>query len=230
MKIRLYISQKISGQDLQLDKEQAHYLKNVLRKKSGDEVFVFNKNDGEFLGEILSMEKNSATIAIEKQTQKFIQKDINLTVAFSIIKPARISTLIEKCTEIGVDNFQPIITDRTDIAKLNVLKFQKTAVESSEQCGRLDIPEIKDTLKLNQFLNTIKDFDLVLIADERIPKETVSTDFNAKNICVVIGPEGGFTDKEFQMFKTSGVKSISLGKNILRAETAAIVASSKILI
>ena len=165
----------------------------------------------------------------EQQT-KSPEKHIKINIASAIIKPERFRFLIEKCTEIGCTSFTPLLTSRTIVRKLNHDKVMSYALGAAEQCGRCDIPEILQETSLKIFLQNTK--DQLVFCDERPTTQTIKQ-LNIENtvpISVLIGPEGGFTDEEHDMItKYSHVHRVSLGKYILRAETAAITALSLLI-
>ncbi|MBR4860404.1 MAG: 16S rRNA (uracil(1498)-N(3))-methyltransferase, partial [Alphaproteobacteria bacterium] len=131
--------------------------------------------------------------------------------------------LINMATQMGVARFVPVITARTVAHHINWGRMRKIAVEAAEQSNRNSVPEILEPVKFNDL-----DLSDVVFADERAAYgENTSNDFNTKKI--LIGPEGGFSDDEFSALDAAGARGIGLGKTILRAETAAIVALAKII-
>ncbi|MBP9828793.1 MAG: 16S rRNA (uracil(1498)-N(3))-methyltransferase [Proteobacteria bacterium] len=211
---RLYLTQTLkAGQIIELSKDQRHYLEKVLRFKSGEYFLGFNEKNGEW------------KIIFEKPDYKCInQTRESLTtqtcwLAFSPLKHDAMNFLIEKATELGVTDFQPIICERTNSHRINIERLTKNVIEASQQCERFDVPRIHEAIDLKKFLKELPtDIDWYA-AVERSDVEHVKFVFPAG---FIIGPEGGWSAEE-QLILKKFSKPISLGANILRAETAAVV-------
>ena len=226
-KIRLYFSDKIQS-DLvaHLKKEQSHYIKDVMRLKEGDNFAVFN-TQGEWRAVIQSYEKNGAKIKImEKARDKDNEK--NIWLAFSPIKQNPLNFVIQKGTELGVQRFIPILSERTIVREINIERIKKIIVEASEQSNRISIPEINKPELLKNFLSKFPKNGSLIFCDINSSQNNLKN-ILAKNIdgpiCIIIGPEGDFSENERKMIiDLNQTYSISLAKNILKAETAAISA------
>ena len=220
---RLFINFPFSiGAEIPLCKEHAHYVHNVMRLKEGDEITVFNGEDGEYSAKIKSCSKKS--VIVELVTKLREQETLpDLTLFFAPIKGHRNDNIIEKATELGIANLRPILTERTIVRKINTDKYLLTAIEAAEQCERLNIPKIAE---LNYLASAIEGFDgKVLFADEAGGGKTIANANPEKDerIALLVGPEGGFSDKEREfLLSHTNVIPIALGKRILRADTAAI--------
>ena len=224
---RLYFSDKIqSNLSSHLTKEQTHYLKDVMRLKVGDKLSIFNTL-GEWNAVIESYEKNEAKIKImEKVRDKNNEK--NIWLAFSPIKQNPLNFVIQKGTELGVQKFIPILSERTVVREINIERVKKIITESSEQSNRISVPEINKPESLKNFLSQFPKKASLIFCDIN------STENSLKNIlkknieepvCVLIGPEGDFSENERKMIiNLNQTHSISLAKNILKAETAALSA------
>lgn len=232
-KTRLFINQsKITiNQKIEIRDNDFEYLTKVLRKKITDEISIFNGVDGEFKSVISAIEKKFLTLEIIEKISE-LQKSPNITLAFSLIKNVKIDVIATKATELGVSNFQPIITKRTIVDKVNIERFKANIKEACEQCERNDFPEVFEVEKLNKFLSNSKISEKILIlcdesgnglqAKEILPKIQL---FENQEIVILIGPEGGFSEEEFaKMKELKNLYSISLGPRILRADTAMISA------
>ena len=224
-KIRIFLSERLEeNKKIILDKEQSHYITNVMRLKSRDELLLFNGIDGEFLGTVVGIEKKKITI-LANQKQKDQVKSSNISLAFCPLKGQRLDFLIQKCTELGLKNFIPIISDHSIVRKINKSRLGKIIIESCEQSDQLNVPPIFDPLHLEDFAHSLKDEDKVLFADiesKRNDLKQMLKDKN-KNYILFIGPEGDFSPKEREfILKNDKFNSFSLGENILRSETAAI--------
>jgi len=224
---RIYIDENIDSDRISFsDKDKIHHIVSVLRLKKNDELLVFNDNSGEFLATIEEIiGKSKLTLAVIKKTKELYENN-NITVAFSPIKQDRLRFLIEKCTEIGCKDFIPIITERAIIRDINYEKLRFYIIGASEQSGRISVPVMHNKMTLISLLNQTK--NQIIFCDELDDVHLISKmPFGKKDLVILIGPEGGFTTKERELLtKNQNVLSVSLGKNILRSETAAIFALS----
>ena len=228
-KIRLYFYEKIQS-DLvaHLNKDQTHYLKDVMRVKVGGLFSIFN-NQGEWNAIIESYEKEGAKIKILK---KFRDKsnEHNIWLAFTLIKQNPLNLLIQKGTELGVQKFIPILSERTIVKDINNERIKKIIIESSEQSNRISIPEITKLGKLKDFLTSFPEKGFLFFCDINSNQSNIKNILSKNNtgpICILIGPEGDFSASERKLIiDLKQSQSILLAKNILRAETAAVAAVS----
>jgi 16S rRNA (uracil1498-N3)-methyltransferase len=236
-KIRLYLDfEKLSlNQEIKIIDNNFDYLTKVMRRKIGDKIFIFNNLDGEFAAEIIDIAKKNLAIKITEKTADFNAAE-NFTLAFALIKNANIETIAKKATELGVKNFQPIITQHSVVDKINENRFKANIKEAAEQCERVDLANLYPIKKLNQLLDEKFENEKIFILCDESKKNDIKTSEiltkisqikNIKNLekIILIGPEGGFSEEEFnKMSRMKNLFSISLGKNILKADTAAIAA------
>ena len=202
----------------------------VLRHNINDEIII-----NEFICKILEMKKDSITLEKIAISPKIGEPNINLTLYIAMLKGEKMDLVIQKAVELGVKNITPFISknvvvkldDRAKIKRKE--KYQKIANEACKQCGRSDLVNINDILEFNEILSNISKENIVIFAyekeDNKSLKDILSTcdTFNVKNISVIVGAEGGFTEGEADSLKyTENVECVSLGSRILRAETAAI--------
>ena len=227
--IRLYFPDKIqSDLSSHLPMEQTHYLKDVMRLKIGDKLSVFNTL-GEWKAIIESYEKKGAKIKImEKARDKDNEK--NIWLAFSPIKQNPLNFLIQKCTELGVQRFVPILSERTTVREINIKRIKKIIIEASEQSNRISIPEINKLEYLKNFLSKFPKNGCLIFCDINSDKDNLKKIFKKifdGPICILIGPEGDFSENERKIIIDHNQScSISLAKNILKVETAALSAIS----
>ena len=225
--IRLYFPNKIqSDLSSHLPKEQTHYIKDVMRLKIGDKLSIFNTL-GEWNAVIESYEKNGAKIKImEKIRDKDNEK--NIWLAFSPIKQNPLKFVIQKGTELGVQKFIPILSDRTIVREINIERIKKIVVEASEQSNRISVPEINKPLSLKFFLSTFPNNGTLIFCDINSNQNNLKNIFEKKvedPICMLIGPEGDFSENERKIIiDHHQTYSISLAKNLLKSETAALSA------
>jgi len=204
-------------------KDKLHHLNTVLKIRSGEELRLFNKTYGEWRGQVQEKNNKAITIEIKEQLRK-PKPESNITIAFAPIKHDRLRFLIEKCTEIGATNFIPVVTERTIVRNINLIKLRAYSVGAAEQSERLSIPEIIEPVSLKKFLeqHTSKQ---ILFCSERSDSKFITNALQALPIIILIGPEGGFSQNETSLLSSQpNVFAVSLGENILRAETAAIFA------
>jgi len=219
--IRLFFSETLSfNLNGKLDKPQSHYLSKVMRIKEKEVFSLFNKN-GEWEAKILNISKDIVEFKITKQLrQKENAKE--LWLAFSPIKLNYLNFMIQKATELGVTKFIPIIFDRTVVRKINKNRLEKIVIEACEQSNRINIPIIEKSQSLKNFLKSDQ-YDLIFTDLNSKNKKIDVSKLSSKPVCVLIGPEGDFSEMERkEILSYNGISSIKINENILRAETAAI--------
>ena len=227
-KIRLYFSKELKANLLSnLSAEQTHYIKNVMRLKPGGKISLFNSTNGEWDVSILAYDKDLIEFKVEKQSRTQEQDD-NLWLAFSPIKKIPQDMMIQKTTELGVQRFIPLLCERSVVREVNVERAEKIVTEASEQSNRISVPTILKIENLENFLKNFPENGHLIFCDINSKSSNLKNILSSKNpICILIGPEGDFSESERQLIvdhkKTT---SISLAKNILRAETAAISATT----
>ena len=229
-KIRLYFSGKLSLKNpVKLENKQVHYLINVMRKKKDDTLLVFNSVDGEYLAKISQIYKKYILLTIVKKTRE-VEAELDLWILFAPVKKAQTEYIIQKATELGASKIFPVITERTITKQINLKRMQDIAIEATEQCERLTIPEIFDLKKIKELLENWDEKRIILYGDETIRKQD-ETKFDFQNLntktlgAILIGPEGGFNNDEIQYLrKKTFIEPIDLGPRILKSDTAVISA------
>ncbi len=222
--IRLFYSKSLSlNLTDKLDKSQSHYVSNVMRLKE-KEVFSLFNSSGEWEAKILNITKNIVEFNVTKQLRQK-ENNKNLWLAFSPIKSNYFNFMIQKATELGVTKFIPIIFERTIVRKVNKERLEKVIIEAAEQSNRITVPSIVDPQKLKSFLSN--DMDLIFTDLNTANTKIDLTKLTNKPTCVIIGPEGDFSEQEREeILKFNGVQSLKINENILRSETAVISALS----
>ncbi len=218
---RLFTAHSLSTQTLiELEAAQAHYLHNVMRKKEGDAIRLFNGRDGEWLCTLTAQAKRKASVRVTDQLLEQPETYRAIHLFFTPIKKNRQDWLIEKAVELGVTDFHPILTQNTEVRKINVERMTHQIFEAAEQCERLTIPILHSLIKLDQALNP----DMPLYSClERYDAPDIQTQRPAGDFAFLIGPEGGFTAEEKKNI-AQNTMPVSLGDRILRCETAVIKA------
>ncbi len=226
-KTRLYFDKKISPNIMIYIKEkQHHFLKNVLRIKVKDSINIFDGVTGEWLSEVISINRDNVVLQIKKKISE-IKEETDLWLIFAPIKLFRMNITVQKATELGVSQFIPCITQNTNQKKINMKNLYMNIVEAAEQSERLTLPKLNETIDLNSLLRDFpKDRGLLFCNenDKKLPNifnalQIQSSSF--KKWAVLVGPEGGFSEAETQkILSISSTIPVSLGKRILRSDTA----------
>ena len=224
---RLYVDGPLGqGETLSLNEAQAHYLRAVLRMSVGGSIRLFNGRDGEWLAKIAEMGKKKCVARLEMQLRDQPEGGHNNRLVFAPLKKTQTDLVIEKATELGVEEIYPVITEYSQTRKIRLDRLQNIAVEAAEQCERLTLPHIADIVPLEACLDRLS--GPFFVALERAGEIPQSDDMRCMDYTVVVGPEGGFSEVERDVFLSDryDVKVLNLGENILRAETAVISALS----
>jgi len=229
---RLYTDHPLAqGQNIQLGRDQAHYLFGVMRRSQGDEVELFNGRDGEWRARVAHANKRTGILEVTHQTRP-LQMPPDLWLMFAPIKKARTDFIVEKATEMGAARILPVLTDHTNSDRVRQEKLQIHAIEAAEQCGGTFVPEVAELQKLDRLLDAWPEGRRLLFCDEGLigrpaglgPEKLTAVNKSAP-WAILIGPEGGFSDRE--RARLSGLDFVttqSLGPRILRADTAAVAA------
>tara|TARA_A100001015_G_scaffold261264_1_gene306653 strand:- start:1458 stop:2159 length:702 start_codon:yes stop_codon:yes gene_type:complete len=218
--IRLFYDKSLSiNFSSKLDKSQSHYIYKVMRVGIGQTFSLFNKN-GEWEAKIENYKDQAVDFLVIKKIRSN-ENNKEVWLAFAPIKLNYLNLMIQKATELGVTKFIPILTERTIVRKINLARINKIVIEAAEQSNRLDIPKIEKLTKFKNFLKENKNTNIIF-GD----LNTNNVKFNFKDekpVCVLIGPEGDFTEDERSMIlNQKNITPIKINENILRSETAAI--------
>ncbi len=202
--------------------------RNVFRLNTGSSVVLLDNSGFEYTAQFITLTYLKAELVItEKRKNKFVpKKEIFLFQA--LIKPDKFEWILEKGTELGISHFRPILSQRTIVKKLNLVRARKIVEESAEQSGRGTLPALYEPMKFEEIFSA---YTFPMIAFDPSGKSWTHKDFemtNALGIC--IGPEGGWSEQELAFLREKNIPIISLGSQILRAETAAVAVSSLLLL
>lgn len=221
--------ENIKGNLIYIDGQEARHILNVMRLRENDKVIVFDGTGKEYTGFIKQTKPKSLTVEIISTRAPKVDTLPEITLAQAILKKEKMDYVIEKATELGVHGIIPLVSERTivrfenDKAIDKLTRWKKIAIEAAKQCGRCDVPEIKDVQKFYNAIDNINNFDLALmgcLSEDTIAFKEAVSDFKTGKIIVFIGPEGDFTPDEILMAKDTSCKFISLGKRILKSDTA----------
>lgn len=229
---RLHIDGKYPpGSELELDAEKARYLTRVLRLQSGDSLHVFNGAGNEFRATLLAIGKSEAIVRIGEETVTQTETGLRVHLVQGISRGDRMDFVVQKATELGVKRITPVLTDhgvvRLDARRAGKRRdhWQKVAASACEQCGRVRLPLVDTPVPLNDWFGNAPDsVDAQLILKPGASTPLSGIEAPPTKVCVLIGPEGGFSDNEYENAEVAGFRAISLGPRILRTETAAIAA------
>lgn len=228
---RLFIDfPMVENGDVPLEQNHAHYLKNVLRKDVGQGLRVFNGRDGEWLAEVTALSKKNGIAALTQQIQAQELHKRSIHLLFSPIKKQRMDFVIEKAVELGVSDIHPVLMKRTENRKINTDRIESQIIEAAEQCERLTLPVLHPLVPLDQKLRQWSDGPTIYACIERCEARPLSEykETYTQDCAFLIGPEGGLEEQEItDICKHEKVKPVTLGAQILRAETAALYCLSQ---
>ena len=228
--IRLFVKTPLGAGDiLSVDDAQAHYLANVMRLGMGDSLRLFNGVDGEWLAAVTGLSRKSVSLEIRHQTRE-PEQEPDCWLCFALLKRQKTDLVVEKATELGVSVILPIITARTQADHVNLERLRAIATEAAEQCERLLVPEIRAPVSVAKLMQAWPERRLYVADERRTAPLLKSAPGAALPSALMIGPEGGFTEGELEgIARTPLVTRVSLGRRILRAETAAIAGLALLL-
>ena len=229
---RIHVADSLSaGAELRLGERQARYLGRVLRLVSGDTVQVFNGTDGEWTATIERFGKNEAILILKDPVVNEAESPLRLHLVQGISRGERMDFVVQKATEIGAKRITPVLTDH-GVVKLDSRRagkrrdhWQRVAESACEQCGRFRPPLIDMPSRLNDWFGSARDRDSTeLVLKPDAPDGLSDAGSPQTKLCLLIGPEGGFSDREYDDADVAGFRAVSIGPRILRTETAAVAA------
>ena len=252
---RFYVDEPLpaAGVEVSLPPHVAHQAGTVLRLRSGDPVVLFDGSGGEWRGEIVSLHRGAGFARLLRHGPGLPEPRLRLTLCQAMIKADRFELVLQKGTEMGVAAFQPLLTKRvvgatgkgspSQRAQERLLKterWRRIVVEAAEQSGRTAVPDLREPRALRTVLAegapTIVCWEQgtgappLRDAVARVLPETRRNADTVPHVCILIGPEGGFTPDEVDVAVAAGAHTATLGPLILRSETAAIAAAALALL
>lgn len=226
---RIYLAQKLFvGATISLDRDSTRYLGRVLRLRPGDQVNLFNSEDGEFSGELIEIDRQQGQIRITGPVENQANPTLSVHLGLGLSRGERMDYAIQKSTELGVGSVTPLVTDYCEV-KLSEERqvnrqahWQRVAISACEQCGRSTVPAVNLPQSLNQWLQDCKGGILLdSRADSRLADQQIEDSVN-----ILVGPEGGFSEQELEFARQCDYRVVRLGPRILRTETAPVAALS----
>ncbi|MBX3519471.1 MAG: 16S rRNA (uracil(1498)-N(3))-methyltransferase [Xanthobacteraceae bacterium] len=225
---RLFVNTPLAAaQEAVLGPEQSHYLRQVMRLADGAEVIVFNGRDGEWLARLAASGKRGAVLQPQKQIRPQ-PETFGPVYAFAPLKQARLDYMVQKAVEMGVSRLSPVLTQFTQVNRMNMDRMRANAIEAAEQCGILVLPALDEPLTFEKWLAAQPASSRIVFCDEDSAEKSPVEELRgakAEELSVLVGPEGGFSENERRaLLAHQNVIRLSLGPRILRADTAAVAA------
>lgn len=226
---RLFISK---DQIPVISDSDVHHIRDVLRMNAGDQLELLDGTGKVYETKISKIEKGKIICEVVSSHLEESESRVKVTLAQALPKARKMDFIIEKCVELGVHQIIPVLTERTVPKSAKLDRWQKLSKSAAEQSGRAIIPEICPLTRFEEVLRLREKFDLALIPwelEKKITLKKALKNLISPNILIAIGPEGGFSQKEIELAKKAGFMSVSLGKRILRSETAGMAVLSAIM-
>ena len=232
--------EQINGENAYIEGSDVNHIANVLRMKPEEELLISVKGDWDYLCKIVDIETDRVNLKVlESMEQR--ELPVNITLLQGIPKSDKLEMIIQKAVELGVSEIIPVKTKRVvvkiDEKKVDtkVNRWNAIAESAAKQSKRSIIPKVHEPMSIDNALEIVKDFGVKLIPYENADgidktRKILDNMDKTKNIAVFIGPEGGFEESEVERIKNSGFEVITLGKRILRTETAGLALLSNIMI
>ncbi|WP_425616889.1 16S rRNA (uracil(1498)-N(3))-methyltransferase [Anatilimnocola sp. NA78] len=226
MSERFFIEPAITGERALLSGSEVHHLAGVMRAKVGDEITLFDGSGCEFTGRIEFLKKDRCELQVIERREVSREPKVAVIVGVALPKGERQKWLIEKLTELGVSELVPLLTTRGVVqpGEQAASRLRRGVIEASKQCGRNKLLEIGEPVTAKDWFAQMPAAEVRLLADpagEPLAKVALKLS-TAARVFVAVGPEGGFTPEETAAAKDAGWQGVSLGRSILRIETAAI--------
>lgn len=231
---KFFIDKKyINAESIEITGDNALHIATVLRAQKGDIITICDGQGKDYICEISEIEKKFVKVNINESFINENESNIKITLYQAIPKSDKMEMAIQKCVEIGVDRIVPVQTENT-VVKIEgkhdkkISRWNKISESAAKQCGRGKIPVVENLLSFKDAVLDSLNLDGVIIPYEKEKENSMShfvKNFKGKSIGVFIGPEGGFSDNEIKIAKENNFFSVTLGKRILRTETAGLVTS-----
>ncbi len=229
---RFYISTPIQSKTFDItNQDLVHQWKSVFRYNVGSQVVLFDGLGTDYFCLITSLRNVGATVSVVKKNVTTFSPLRNLTLCVSLIKKDNFEFVVEKATELGVSTIIPILSDRSEKKKIHYERLVKISIEASEQSGRGTVPVIHPLASMNTL------FESKMLPKNKIAMHPEGNSLQSyiqtaipSSLAVLIGPEGGWAEKEIELFALYNIEIISLGSQILRTETAVISTLSLLLL
>lgn len=221
---RFFVTKEaINNNKITISGEDVLHIGKVLRLREGDELTVCDGEGRDYECAIDIISKKEVLCNILSSCQNICEDDVKITLYQSLPKASKMDFVIQKCVELGCDAFVPFISARSVAKGDKSGRYRKISLEAAKQCGRGKVPSVSDITDFDGALKSLTENDLAIFAYEEEKEVTLKSVLHGKNvksIGIMIGPEGGFAPEEAEAAKAAGAISVTLGKRILRTETA----------
>ncbi len=231
---RFFVNEQLNiNENYIIDGIEHNHIKNVMRMQIGDEIILVCGDEFDYRATIIAMSKGDTRVAITGREENVYNSASNVTVFQALVKSDNMSLIVQKLTELGVNTFVPFesefITSKDKFGKVN--KLQEISNQSIKQCKRSIPMKVVDTMSFAKMCEELKNYDIIVFANECERSQSLKelTFRNGQKVAIIVGSEGGFSSSEIDKLNSVGVSSISLGKRILRAETASIALTSVVM-
>ncbi|UOA09079.1 16S rRNA (uracil(1498)-N(3))-methyltransferase [Methylobacter sp. S3L5C] len=226
---RLYTSADLTlGKQIQLDDDNGHYVRTVLRLKKDAEIILFNGTGGEYLCTIAEVSRKVALVLVNTWQDRSVESPLLVTLGLGISRGDRMDLTVQKAVELGVNIIVPLLTERCVVQfkgekrPQRLVHWQKIVQHAAEQSGRTSVPELPEIEQLQQWVGKQKGLKIFL--DPYADKTLADIRPIDKQVTLLTGPEGGFSDQERNIAKAAGFIPVRMGSRILRTETASLAA------
>ena len=229
---RIYTSANLTvGTEIDLDEGAARHLTSVLRMSLGQQLTLFNGQGGEYAAQLTKAKKGHASVTISDFIDSSRESPLNLHLAIGVSRGERMDWIVQKATELGINQITPLFTSRCEV-KLNgqrlekrLKHWQQVAISACEQSQRNSIPRINAAINLEEWLLSCESV-LKLVLHHRTEKRLADMNNASNNIALLIGPEGGLSDTEIERAIEASYQPLAIGPRVLRTETAPLAAIS----
>jgi 16S rRNA (uracil1498-N3)-methyltransferase len=223
---RLYTDARLEpGQELWLDGQVGHYVFRVLKLRAGDPVVLFNGDGSDYAAELLSNRRDAVSLRVTARLPAIPESRLAITLVQAVGKGDRMDLALQKSTELGVTAVQPLFSERTEVRlegerrEKRAEHWRRVLTSACEQCGRARVPNLHEPLSLDEWLVAEHEGDRVVL-DPTSEASLAAWTPDSGQVSVLVGPEGGFSDRELKMLRLAGVRALAMGPRILRTETA----------
>ena len=223
---RFYVAPEYFGDSIRLDEKQSHHLLRVLRLDRGENVRVFDGNGRESVYSVSgTVGKQVLLQFVERAHPPSPESELQITLASALLKSSNSELVLQKAVELGVTRIVPLITSRTEASRGSWKRERvfRIACESAKQCGRATVPEILEISEFKTFVESMESPAWLFSENTGVGLPDA---LPSREICLIVGPEGGWDSGEIEEARAHGIEIIHLGGRILRAETASIVATT----
>lgn len=227
---RLFIDRSLAGRVIEIPENDAHYLGSVLRLRKGDELIVFNGRGEERHAAVRRLSRHGSELAVIADVEPLAEPQLAVVLIQALVKSDAMDTIVQKATELGVSAIHAVKTDFS-VVKLDAERaarrsahWRRVARSACEQCGRHRPPPIHVAESLDACLASLPGNALRLVLQPGAERRPPAAGRRPESVCLLVGPEGGFSDADLALIDAGGFVRVGLGPRVLRADTAAIAA------